>query len=100
MSLRNQYVNILSDLYVRIASGIYFDKKSHNIDAELRERVEMAPEPGWGAPPNGDVDGINKSSDVRSDFRDTANFLSINTPELTEQVRLLSNFLTMLLHGE
>ena len=78
-SLRNQYVNILSDLYVRIASGIYFDKKSHNIDAELRERVEMAPEPGWGAPPNGDVDGINKSSDVRSDFRDTANFLSINT---------------------
>lgn len=74
-ALKNQRVNVLSDLFIHVNSGIYFDKKSHNIEDEMRERA--AEPPVLGAPPE-EADGINKS-DLRSDFRDTATFLSIET---------------------
>ena len=79
-SLKDQNVNILSDLFVPINSGIYFDKRSHDTN-EAYERDGAEP-PIFGPSPGGDnSENAGNKSDVRSDFRDTAKFLSIETGE-------------------
>lgn len=73
-SLQEQYVDVIGRLFEKVGSGIIFEAVSHDIKANNYQRNEKVVDE-WG-PPN---PGNGGSSDIRSDFRDTAQFASIET---------------------
>ncbi|TYQ15382.1 UNVERIFIED_CONTAM: hypothetical protein Cloal_1829 [Acetivibrio alkalicellulosi] len=82
-SLRDQNVNILSMLYTSVGSGIYYSKRSHvnNISSSNRDVTIDEALPSMPSAPSSPLAPENSDgkSDVRSDFRDTAKFISVQT---------------------
>ncbi|TYQ15398.1 UNVERIFIED_CONTAM: hypothetical protein Cloal_1845 [Acetivibrio alkalicellulosi] len=75
-SLLDQNVNVLDNLYSRVISGIYYEKKSHvGYNMDPWDDIRYAPPSNGVEAPSEDA----SNSDVRSDFRDTARFVSIET---------------------
>ncbi|MDQ2085784.1 dockerin type I domain-containing protein [Herbivorax sp. ANBcel31] len=78
-SLKDQNINVLNDLFANVGSGIYFDKKSHTTAEDFWGRGGIMP-PGFDDALESELDSGGES-DIRSDFRDTANFVSIETDD-------------------
>ena len=74
-SLDEQYVNVLERLFDNVSSGVYFEAVSHDIEENIYRGVTEKADDGELVPSNGGGSDPN----IRSDFKDTAQFATIET---------------------
>jgi hypothetical protein len=74
-SLDEQYVNVLERLFDNVSSGVFFEAVSHDIEENIYRGMTEKADGGGPVPSNGGGSDPN----IRSDFKDTAQFASIET---------------------
>jgi len=80
--LLDQKVNLLDTLYINVNHGVYYEGKSHALNTTSRNYYYNDDDLKYAVPePNSSNGGASPDSAVREDFRDTAQFISVETDE-------------------